>query len=231
MFWLFFSYFGAVNSLQYISFFVIATNLIFLTLNVFTVYTLKNFFILSTLINFNFLLFTLSVDSLGTNSSSIFFIIVLNYLLCTIVFFFSIITVFSKDVKTLTDLRDYSSGSYANLLILLPVCSFAGVAPTLGFLGKFLLLVNSSNTYSFFLSLLFYFFIVVSTVFYFNAFKSFFNTRSVSIRKKLDFMSSKVESGPTIFFFIFFLSILILSALLHLNLLVVWYQTDLECSF
>lgn len=225
-FFIFFFYFDMFFFSYEIIFLVITLNIFFLTLNLFNTLTLKSFLILSTLINFNFILFTFLLSENSFAVVGVFFLVVLNYVLCSFSLIFFLIYFFKTDINYLHDVRDYSTLGLGSLFLFLPMCSLAGVAPTLGFLAKFLILVNSSNSYSFFLSLLFYFFIVVSTVFYFNTFKSFFNTDVVSLNKRSNFASNSKPTSTLFFFFIFSFCFISVISFIYLNFVFSYFAAD-----
>ena len=225
-FYTFFNYLNLFDNCYYILCLIVALNTIFLSANVFNTVTLKMFLILSTLINFNFVLFSVLVSGASYSTWFIFFLVILNYVLSSFVLFFFLIFFFKSDVLFLTDLRNYSSKGYGTLLFIAPLISFSGVAPTLGFLAKFLLLVNSNNSYSFWLSILLYVFIAISTVFYFNVFKTFFSVAPASLKKKNDYYFKGSSHSPFFFFFIVLSCLILLLPISFFGYLVAWYGFD-----
>ena len=173
---------------------VVVVNMLFIILNTNTVFDIKHFIILSTLINSSF--FLLSIFLYKEISIFYFFLFFFNYLITS----FSILIYlyfYSKDFKNISNLKKKNNVYTSNFFFFIPILSLSGVAPTFGFLSKFLFIVNVWSLNYFFIILLIVLSIVFSTIFYFQVFKNFFFFKKTSVR---DFFFKKkyIYETPTV---------------------------------
>ena len=186
--------------------FVIVINILFIVLNTNTVFDIKHFIILSTLINSSF--FLLSIFLYKELSVFYFFLFFFNYLITS----FSILIYlyfYSKDFKNISNLKKKNNIYVSNFFFFIPVLSLSGVAPTVGFLSKFLFVINVWSLNYLFIALLIVFSIVFSTIFYFQVFKNYFFFKRATFRdfffkKKYGYETpTPAASALAVFFSIF----------------------------
>jgi NADH:ubiquinone oxidoreductase subunit 2 (subunit N) len=186
--------------------FVIVINILFIVLNTNTVFDIKHFIILSTLINSSF--FLLSIFLYKELSVFYFFLFFFNYLITS----FSILIYlyfYSKDFKNISNLKKKNNIYVSNFFFFIPVLSLSGVAPTVGFLSKFLFVINVWSLNYLFIVLLIVFSIVFSTIFYFQVFKNYFFFKRATFRdfffkKKYGYETpTPAASALAVFFSIF----------------------------
>ena len=168
-------FFKAPTILQIILLF----NFFFIIFNVNTVFDIRHFIILSTLINSSF--FLLSIFLAKGVSYSYFFLFFINYVL-TSVGVLTYLYYHGEDFKSISSIKKTDNPYTFNFFFFIPMLSLSGVAPTIGFLFKFLFLINVWSLNFFFLNIFIVLSIIFSTVFYFQTFKNFFFIRKSSAR-------------------------------------------------
>ena len=168
---------------------ILLFNFFFIIFNVNTVFDVRHFIILSTLLNSSF--FLLSIFLAKGLSYFYFFIFFFNYVL-TSVGVLGYLYYYGKDFKSISCIRKTDNPATFKFLFFIPMMSLSGIAPTLGFLIKFFFLINVWSLNFIFLNIFIVLSIIFSTVFYFQVFKNFFLIGESSVRT---FFFKKTDSG------------------------------------
>ena len=179
-------------------------NLYFCFLHVNTALNIRQFLVLSALLNLNLALISLLLNVGSTQPFFLFF--VLSYVILAFIFYFYFVAN-NNSARYFSNLGSPHNKIFFYFFFLLPLLSLGGGAPSLAFFYKLSFLLTNLQEDSYLLLSLYILSIVVSVVFYFQLFKS--NTKSLGITLK-----SKhpllLESRHLLVFF-FSASVLVLS--------------------
>ena len=119
---------------------IVISTLAFVIANVGAVVDVRHFIVVSTLLNSSLLLIAVF---LATGSrQDLFFLLFGNYLLASTLLFYYFIY-YASNVKFVLSLRAVGNQNVNFIFFLSPILALAGVAPSLGFFIKFMLVFNS----------------------------------------------------------------------------------------
>lgn len=164
---------------------ILLFNLVFLVSATNGVSTVRQFVVISTLINSIF--FFLSIVSTPDANLNFFFIFFFNYAVTSFnIFFF--LTVFKPGTVHIFEVQKLRNNWVNFFYFGAPLISMAGVAPTLGFIFKFIFIVSQGSHNNLPVLVMLSFLIIYTSVFYFQFFKNFF------FYKKKNFKNATVKS-------------------------------------
>ena len=148
---------------------VILYNLVFCTASINSVLNLRQFLVLSALLNLNLVLLSTVLSQEG--SQPFFFLFTVSYVFLAFIFYF-FFNVTASNAKFFSTLDLPQNGITKYLLFTLPLISLAGVAPSLGFFIKLSFLLANLHNETLLIIFFYILTIVVSVVFYFQLFKT-----------------------------------------------------------
>lgn len=188
------------SSFNLLCFFVLY-NLYFCFLHLNTALNIRQFLVLSALLNLNLALLSLLLNVECPQPFFLFF--VLSYVVLAFVFYFYFVAN-NSSARYFSNLGTPLNKTLSYIFFLLPLLSLGGGAPSLAFFYKLSFLLTNLQEDNFFLFSLYILSIAVSVVFYFQLFKS--NTVSYAVTPK----SKPPISFDTSHVLVFFLSICVL---------------------
>ena len=171
-------------------------NLYFCFLHVNTALNIRQFLVLSALLNLNLALISLLLNVGSTQPFFLFF--VLSYVILAFIFYFYFVAN-NNSARYFSNLGSPHNKIFFYFFFLLPLLSLGGGAPSLAFFYKLSFLLTNLQEDSYLLLSLYILSIVVSVVFYFQLFKS--NTKSLGITLKSKHPLLLESSHLLVFFF------------------------------
>lgn len=206
---------------------IITYNLFFVFFHINSVLNLRQFLVLSALLNLNLAFLSLVLNEEGAQPFFLLFVTSYIFLAFTFYFFFVFLgsnpKYFSSLPLTLNQVTRY-------LFYTFPILSFAGAAPTLAFFFKLIFLLTNLHTETLFIISFYIFTIILSFVFYFQLFKT--NADQVLVQPEKACVYS-LKANFAVLFVLTLLSILGLTPLFATNLyfLTEGFQTYLTLFF
>lgn len=191
---------------------IITYNLFFVFFHINSVLNLRQFLVLSALLNLNLAFLSLVLNEEG--SQPFFLIFVLSYILLAFTFYFFFVFL-GTNSKYFSSLKLTLNTFSRYLFYLFPLLSFAGAAPTLAFFFKLIFLLTNLHTHTLFIISLYIFTIILSFVFYFQLFKS--NNSQLLVQPEKSSVYS-LKASPFLLFLISFISLLGITPIFSTNL-------------
>jgi hypothetical protein len=177
-----------------------------------SVLNLRQFLVLSALLNLNLAFLSLVLNEEG--SQPFFLIFVLSYILLAFTFYFFFVFL-GTNAKYFSSLKLTLNTSSRYLFYLFPLLSFAGAAPTLAFFFKLIFLLTNLHTHTLFIISLYIFTIILSFVFYFQLFKT--NNSQLLIQPEKSSVYS-LKASPFLLLLLSFVSLLGITPIFSTNL-------------
>mgnify|MGYP006871027568 CR=1 FL=1 len=156
-------------------------NIFFCFFHINTALNIRQFLVLSALLNLNLALLSLLLSAESTQPFFLFF--VLSYAILAFIFYFFFLISNSR-ARYFSNLGNSLNTTFLYFFFLLPLLSLGGGAPSLAFFYKLSFLLTNLQEDSLFLLILYIFSIILSVVFYFQLFKTNTNACSVTIKSK-----------------------------------------------
>lgn len=206
---------------------IIVYNLFFIIFHINSVLNLRQFLVLSALLNLNLAFLSLLLNEESTQP--FFFLFITSYVVLAFTFYF-FFTFLGGNPKYFSSLILTLNNTTRYLFFIFPLLSFAGAAPTLSFFFKLIFLLTNMHTETFFIISLYIFTIILSFVFYFQLFKININQLLVQPEKTNVFL---LKNSFLSFFVLVFFSLLGLTPLFatELYFLTEGFQMSLTSFF
>jgi len=188
-------------------------NLFFTLFHINSVLTLRQFLVLSALLNLNLALLSLTLTEESTHPFFLAFVI--SYILLAFIFYLFFIIV-GSNTKYFSSLTQPQNAWLRYFFFVFPLLSLSGAAPTLAFYFKLLFLLTNLHFKKMLLISLYIFTIIFSVIFYFQLFK--INTSQLLVqpeKKEILFL----KNSFLIFFIFTLFSIAMLTPIFSTNTL------------
>ena len=180
---------------------IIFFNLVFILLNINSILTLRQFFVLSSLINMNLAFLTLTLLDKVEHPFFLYFIFSYTLLIFILYTYF---IYFSGSFRFISSMSFSKNYYFYLFFFFFSILSLSGAAPGLTFFYKLDFLLISLNLSQFFLIILYIFMIILSIAFYFQFFKTNIKRKNELLKKNV------IKQLPFSIFFVsfFFFSLL-----------------------